>query len=654
MSNYQYANNPSTTLSGSVTAGASSISVASASGFPTLGKFTIIIDSEILLVTGVSGTTFTVERGAEGTSAASHNNNATVTGILTKYSFLNAHHIDVRAFGAKGDGSTDDTTALQAAIDAATAGTVVFVPAGTYLYDGITGTVDGVTLRGEGEATVLRYTGAGTEGVAFNASYCSVEDMRLEDNATAIKVVALNYGSATAESYLAARRLHVVCTNAASIGIAIDEATHSVVEDCFVTQSGTGTLEEHAGIQISSATAGPLGGAEGAADCTIRNNRVEGGFFRCISSYGTGKRTRLKIESNTVLSTLTTTGTGIFAYHAAEGQVRGNRVRGANVGIFNDTGEDAGFGICSDNTISGCNETAINVEDARGAHISGNVIHDITTNGIQIGGSCRGLVIANNAISECGSQGLVLDRNVGTPHTDPIGDITIIGNTIRLNGSHGITAKGVRRSLLIEGNIITDNDSDDNGGSGIVLDDDTQGGSNLNVHIVGNTIGNFSGAGAVGSDGFQENGVLIQPGGLGVASIVGNLFRGNQTNNIKAQGGATGTVYIGGNVYHNGTNDLTGLTVTDTNNVNGPGMTLSKRATSAAISAGGTLDHVVTWPGAGFPTTSYTAVVSVEGVPAGDVLAHIHTKTTTTVTIRMENTSGSSRTPDLNVIGVLD
>ena len=129
---YQYANNPATTLSGSLTSGATSISVVSASDFPTSGDFTIIIDSELMLVTGVSGTTWTVERGAESTTPAAHNNNAAVTGIVTKASFLNAHWIDARVYGAVGDDATDNTTALQAALDAAGVGGKVHLPDGTY------------------------------------------------------------------------------------------------------------------------------------------------------------------------------------------------------------------------------------------------------------------------------------------------------------------------------------------------------------------------------------------------------------------------------------------------------------------------------------------------------------------------------------------
>ena len=48
-------------------------------------------------------------------------------------SSFNTPWIDVRAYGAKGDGATDDTAAIQTAIDELTSGGVVFFPIGTYL-----------------------------------------------------------------------------------------------------------------------------------------------------------------------------------------------------------------------------------------------------------------------------------------------------------------------------------------------------------------------------------------------------------------------------------------------------------------------------------------------------------------------------------------
>lgn len=79
----QFTNNATTTLNGTITNIAGTLVVTSATPFPTSPQFRIIIDSEIMLVTGVSGTTFTVTRGAENTTQVAHTNGATVSMILT-------------------------------------------------------------------------------------------------------------------------------------------------------------------------------------------------------------------------------------------------------------------------------------------------------------------------------------------------------------------------------------------------------------------------------------------------------------------------------------------------------------------------------------------------------------------------------------------
>lgn len=89
MTRYLFTNNATSTLALAATSGATAITVASATSFPATGSFTILIDSEIMLVTGVVGNVFTVARAQEGTSAAAHSSGATVQHILTA-GFLNA------------------------------------------------------------------------------------------------------------------------------------------------------------------------------------------------------------------------------------------------------------------------------------------------------------------------------------------------------------------------------------------------------------------------------------------------------------------------------------------------------------------------------------------------------------------------------------
>jgi hypothetical protein len=80
----RFVNNAITTLNGSINASQTTLIVVNASSFPTNGNFRIIIDSELMLVTGVSGTTFTVTRAIESTIGATHASGKDVKAVLTK------------------------------------------------------------------------------------------------------------------------------------------------------------------------------------------------------------------------------------------------------------------------------------------------------------------------------------------------------------------------------------------------------------------------------------------------------------------------------------------------------------------------------------------------------------------------------------------
>lgn len=72
------ASTTTTALSSAISSSQTSINVLSSAGFPST-PFIVTVGSEIIAVTGVSGTTWTVERGTEGTTAAAASAGATVT-----------------------------------------------------------------------------------------------------------------------------------------------------------------------------------------------------------------------------------------------------------------------------------------------------------------------------------------------------------------------------------------------------------------------------------------------------------------------------------------------------------------------------------------------------------------------------------------------
>ena len=85
----QLAVNARSTLNGAITNSQTTLAVNSATPFPLAPQFRIVVDSEIMLVTGVSSSTFTVVRGTEGTLAVLHADNSPVSLILTPAGFRN-------------------------------------------------------------------------------------------------------------------------------------------------------------------------------------------------------------------------------------------------------------------------------------------------------------------------------------------------------------------------------------------------------------------------------------------------------------------------------------------------------------------------------------------------------------------------------------
>lgn len=106
--------------------------------------------------------------------------------------------LNVKNYGAVGDGSNDDTASIQAAIDALpSSGGTVLLPSGTYkVTSTITIDKDGTTLKGVGAASVIQVPNSAL-GInviqigngATTRAHCAIRDLRI--NATAQKTAGV-------------------------------------------------------------------------------------------------------------------------------------------------------------------------------------------------------------------------------------------------------------------------------------------------------------------------------------------------------------------------------------------------------------------------------------------------------------------------------
>lgn len=112
-----------TTLVASITNGNTSIQIASATGLPALTPFTLALDyeaatEELVEVTAVAGTTLTVTRGIDGTSAAAHNAGARVRHVSSARDFSDSRTHESTATNVHGTAvgsavvGTNDTQTL--------------------------------------------------------------------------------------------------------------------------------------------------------------------------------------------------------------------------------------------------------------------------------------------------------------------------------------------------------------------------------------------------------------------------------------------------------------------------------------------------------------------------------------------------------------
>lgn len=466
-----------------------------------------------LKVNVVSGLPCTADSdGAVTCTATGTNQNVTLapsgTGasIVTNLEDKGGEVFNVKAYGAKGDGTTDDTAAINAAYAAATAvkGTVYF-PCGTYLLTSAIADSEPVTWQGESQACATVEIPAGSAFDVFDvgSSNVSFKDLTIDanqngannnalaftasvSNITLSDVTAENGGYFDFQTYPYAVSSLVVddCTfTGGGAGDFMLEPASATASNITISHSTFGQFTAPANLNLTAAHVALYVHAEtgsSIANLTIDNNQI---FFPILTGTTEQESDGLVVSDSGGSATLTNV------------SVSSNNIRGTS-GVASTNSHGIEFWGVDDATISGntignsYNPVLVKAGAFGSYHgaITGNQINNPlgTTPAVIIEPSCLYTVSGNSIISAMGVQ-------IAASYDVVTGNSIVVYNTASAQ-PWGIQAKCGETTCV--GDIIADNNVNSwtgnyqNTFTGILVD--VGSGTFLQLQVYGNTLDNLN------------------------------------------------------------------------------------------------------------------------------------------------------------------
>jgi len=399
--------------------------------------------------------------------------------------------LNVKDFGAAGDGVTNDRAAIQAAIDAASAagGATVFFPSGVYFITGNLLAKNKVTLHGVRGATEVRLQqGVFSEMVTnpLQTSGVAVEDFSLRDiiwNSNAAQTEAF---AATAVNLTGAVRIYIsgcVFKNATGYGLAFQAQfggaftgpqTDITIEDCVFDNNGkSGLPNVFDGLDF-----------KGSARLVIRN---------CISTNNGNEGATIRGTDVTVDGWLAY-GNGIHGLDILAGTSAGGIDNNASVNLSNIiTYNNASRGVVV--AISGGSANCFNSVNISNVHSWDNGLDGLLINeGISSFNNFE-ITISNALLRNNGSHGLNI--SVVNPKSCVVNNIIAKGSTFS-----GIA--NLANNAVFTGCVLTDNGWYGYDGSNVV----TSGNQFIGGVLENNTLGAVRNSGSVNIFGVTNSNAL--------------------------------------------------------------------------------------------------------------------------------------------------
>jgi hypothetical protein len=314
--------------------------------------------------------------------------------------------INVKWFGAKGDGSNDDTTAIQAAINAltiqainsdeASAG-VVHLPAGTYKVSAtLAWTGPGVTIRGDGMSTTKLKTNGSNYGPVIEVNsgtahtrFTTFEDFFIDGNSrtsgTGIRLYQNDMPTF--------RNLRIL--NAGNYGIELNFVLKPHIINCKITDSTNANVYAHSQANGLSITGGRISNSRNGAGINVDGPNTFGATISGVVVESNG----LTTDAPGILIGATEAVKGVSIINpylennqtpANEGQIQIGRAAAVNasVGIFVNGGHYSGNANVNHAIGLGkADAVVVAGMDTAGHNVSTFYVEAGTTDFVDLGGS---------------------------------------------------------------------------------------------------------------------------------------------------------------------------------------------------------------------------------------------------------------------------
>ena len=375
-------------------------------------------------------------------------------------------------FGAAGDGAADDTTALQAALNATAAAGVLYLPPGQYRTTGPLNWPSGVTIEGRGLASLVvtgnysaltvgpgaadgwirgvRFVGTmPTTGVATKAAQCGINiDATAAQRATGMRVENCSFEGL---EYIALRAKHAYrlrvtgCTfdNYGYAGVGMYSPSDTEVQGNRF--AGTGALPSYASNSYAAFASiyepdGDIGGPSNPrpSDVTFISNTVRNQQWEGLDTHA-GQR--ISFIGNVFVDC---PGNAI----ACVGIDTASPLGCVDITIANNeiTGPSGPQGVARAGIILRGQSSATPGAERCTGTITGNVMKwvgdaDSTVSGGILVANGQGVVVASNVIIEPRSNGIIAQDSIGT---------VIQGNTVRDVWKTAGTSSGFTTTLVAD------------------------------------------------------------------------------------------------------------------------------------------------------------------------------------------------------------